>query len=95
MSGVPRAPKWDKDGQPANLPAAAEDADEWLALLERNISEGSGQWKQTTLTKLRACRASLRKFLPAEDMPKAAMVPEKSRRITHPKLGVIVHRLVG
>ena len=57
-------PEWDDDGMPTNLLAAAEDADEWLALIER--LHGLRRWKFSepdSLTKLRACRAELRLFM--------------------------------
>lgn len=57
-------PEWDDDGMPTNLLAAAEDADEWLALIER--LHGLRRWKFSepdSLTKLRACRAELRRFM--------------------------------
>lgn len=57
-------PEWDDDGMPQNLLAAAEDADEWLALIER--LHGLRRWKFSepdSLAKLRACRSELRRFM--------------------------------
>ena len=57
-------PEWDDDGMPQNLLASAEDADEWLALIER--LHGMRRWKFSepdSLEKLRACRAELRRFM--------------------------------
>lgn len=47
-----------------NLLAAAEDADEWLALIERLHS--LRRWKLSepaSIKKLRGCRAELRRFM--------------------------------
>lgn len=59
-------PEWDEGGEAKTLAAAAEDADEWLALIERLHNEGRGPWKfsdLTSLEKLRGCRRALRMFL--------------------------------
>lgn len=67
-------PKW-VDGAPANLEAAAEDADEWLALIER--LHALGRWRFSdpqSLPKLRACRGALR-----EHMAQAARQQEQSK----------------
>ena len=60
---APRA-EWDDAGEAASLAAAAEDADEWLALIER-LHE-SGRWKFSeadSAEKLRGCRRALRRLL--------------------------------
>ena len=57
-------PEWNAEGMPMNLLAAAEDADEWLALIER--LHALRRWKFSepdSLEKLRACRSELRRFL--------------------------------
>ena len=54
-------PAWNDAGEAATLAAAAEDADEWLDLIERLHSRGV--WKFSdgeSLQKLRECRKSLR-----------------------------------
>lgn len=58
--------EWDEDGEAATLAAAAEDADEWLALIERLHNDGRGPWKfsdATSLERLLGCRRALRRFL--------------------------------
>lgn len=58
------APAWNDAGQPANLAAAAADAEEWLLLMGRLVDAGA--WKLSrpeNREKLRHCRAQLRKFL--------------------------------
>lgn len=62
-------PEWDVDGEPLSLAAAAEDADEWLGLIERLHAEGRGPWKfsdTNSLEKLRGCRRALRRFLASD-----------------------------
>lgn len=57
-------PMWNDAGEAATLAAAAEDADEWLLLIER--LHGRGVWKfpdGESLQKLRCCRESLRSRL--------------------------------
>ena len=54
-------PMWNDVGEAATLAAAAEDADEWMALIE--CLHARGVWKFSdgeSLQKLRACRESLR-----------------------------------
>ena len=54
-------PIWNDAGEAATLAASAEDADEWLDLIERLHSRGV--WKFSdgeSLQKLRGCRESLR-----------------------------------
>jgi hypothetical protein len=56
--------QWTPEGEPMTLQAAAEDADEWLALIER--LNAAGVWnfsQQDTAEKLRGCRKALRWFL--------------------------------
>ena len=60
---------WDDDGEATTLAAAAADADEWLALIERLHNNGRGPWKFSdpeSLGKLKGCRASLKRFIDAE-----------------------------
>lgn len=60
---------WDDAGEATTLVAAAADADEWLALIERLHNNGCGPWKFSdpdSAVKLRGCRASLRRFIDAE-----------------------------
>lgn len=59
-------PEWDEAGEAKTLAAAAEDSDEWMALIERLHNNGRGPWKFSqpdSLQKLRGCRAALRRFL--------------------------------
>lgn len=59
-------PEWDTVGEALTLAAAAEDADEWMALIERLHNNGRGPWKFSepdSLEKLRGCRQALRRFL--------------------------------
>ncbi len=64
-----------------NLLAAAEDADEWLALIER--LNALRRWKFSepdSLEKLRACRSELRRFLvPNAELRGAKPIGEASR----------------
>ena len=60
---------WDGAGEATTLAAAAADAGEWLALIERLHDNGRGPWKFSdpeSAGKLRGCRASLHKFIDAE-----------------------------
>lgn len=57
-------PEWNDIGEAATLAGAAEDADEWLALIER--LHHAGRWKfsdSDSAEKLRGCRQVLRRFL--------------------------------
>jgi hypothetical protein len=54
---VPAGPKW-TDGEPANLAAAAEDADRWLVFLQEGRTPQGREVKA-----LADCRAALRKHL--------------------------------
>lgn len=71
-----QAPEWD-GGKPANLQAAARDADEWLALIQRLNDAGRWRFSQPdSRSKLDGCRAALSKILcaPAQQavpMPRA------------------------
>lgn len=59
-------PEWDENGEGRTLAAAAEDADEWMALIERLHNNGRGPWKfsdATNLERLRGCRRNLRRCL--------------------------------
>ena len=59
--------EWDEAGEPMTFAAAASDADEWLALIERLHNEGQGPWKFSepdSLEKLLGCRNNMRRFLP-------------------------------
>ena len=63
-------PEWDEAGEAKTLAAAAEDADEWMALIERLHNNGRGPWKFSqpdSLEKLRGCRRALRRFLTPND----------------------------
>lgn len=58
-----QAPEWD-GGKPANLQAAARDADEWLALIQRLNDAGRWLFSQPdSRPKLDGCRAALSKIL--------------------------------
>ena len=66
-------PEWDEAGEAKTLAAAAEDADEWMALIERLHNNGRGPWKFSqpdSLEKLRGCRRALRRFLTHNDQAK-------------------------
>jgi len=61
-------PEWNEEGEAMTLASAAEDADEWLALIERLHNDGLGPWKFSdahSLDRLRGCRRALRHFLVA------------------------------
>lgn len=60
---------WDDAGEATTLAAAAADADEWLALIERLHNNGRGPWKFSdpeSAGNLSGCRASLHRFIEAE-----------------------------
>lgn len=58
-------PSWDSAGQPTNLAAAAADAGEWLALIERLVASGAWKFGQPdSMERLRGCRAQLARLLP-------------------------------
>ena len=72
-------PDWDEAGEAATLAAAAEDADEWMALIERLHDHGRGPWKFSepdSLEKLRGCRRALRRFL-TPNAEVTGLAPEK------------------
>lgn len=74
-------PEWDTVGEALTLAAAAEDADEWMALIERLHNNGRGPWKFSepdSLEKLRGCRQALRRFL----TPNAAMCGGQKERLS-------------
>lgn len=56
-SNIPASPKW-VDGEPANLAAAAEDADRWLEFLQEGRTPQGREIKA-----LADCRAALRRML--------------------------------
>lgn len=63
LSPAQQAPEW-VGGEPANLQAAARDADEWLALIQR--LNDAGRWRFSrpdSRPKLDGCRAALSKIL--------------------------------
>lgn len=56
--------EWDEHGYPKTLAAAAEDAYEWLVLIDRLHTRGSWKFSQPdSLEKLRGCMKNLREFL--------------------------------
>ena len=60
---------WDDAGEATTLAAAAADADEWLALIERLHDNGRGPWKfsdPASIGNLKGCRAALNRFIEAE-----------------------------
>ncbi len=64
------APAWDGEGVAMNLAAAAMDAGEWLALIERLHSAGRWPFSEPdSLAKLQGCRASLAAQLAAFPAP--------------------------
>lgn len=77
------APEWIA-GEPANLQAAARDADEWLALIQRLNDAGRWRFSQPdSRAKLDGCRVALSKILCAH-APKA--VPMTDEQKAAPKL---------
>ncbi len=63
-------PKWSAAGEPDNLAAAAADAGEWLALIER--AHAAGRWKfsqSDSLSRLQGCRTMLQKYLGSDHVP--------------------------
>lgn len=70
-----QAPEWD-GGKPANLQAAARDADEWLALIQRLNDAGRWLFSQPdSRPKLDGCRAALSKILCAPAQQAVPMTP--------------------
>ena len=75
------APEWD-GGEPANLQAAARDADEWLALIQRLNDAGRWLFSQPdSRPKLDGCRAALSKILCAPAQQAVPMTDEQVDRI--------------
>ena len=59
-------PAWSESGLPATMAAAAEDAGQWLELIERLHGNGRGPWffsQDNSLGKLKGCRRELSRFL--------------------------------
>jgi hypothetical protein len=59
-------PSWSESGLPTTIAAAAEDADQWLQLIEKLHGNGRGPWlfsEVDSLGKLKGCRRELRRFL--------------------------------
>lgn len=76
-----QAPEWD-GGKPANLQAAARDADEWLALIQRLNDAGRWQFSQPdSRAKLDGCRSALSKILCAPAQQAVPMTDEQVDRI--------------
>lgn len=76
-----QAPEWD-GGEPANLQAAARDADEWLALIQRLNDAGRWRFSQPdSRSKLDGCRAALSKILCAPAQQAVPMTDEQVDRI--------------
>lgn len=76
-----QAPEWD-GGKPANLQAAARDADEWLALIQRLNDAGRLRFSQPdSRPKLDGCRAALSKILCAPAQQAVPMTDEQVDRI--------------
>ena len=60
---------WDGAGEATTLAAAAANAGEWLALIERLHNNGRGPWKfsdPASIGNLKGCRAALHRFIDAE-----------------------------
>jgi len=63
-------PEWDEVGEARTLAAAAYDADEWMALIQRLNDSGRGPWKFSdpeSAEKLRGCRKALKRLLPIDE----------------------------
>ena len=63
-------PEWDEGGEARTLAAAAYDADEWMALIQRLNDSGRGPWKFSdpeSAEKLRGCRKALKRLLPIDE----------------------------
>ncbi len=81
LSPAQHAPEWD-GGEPANLQAAARDADEWLALIQRLNDAGRLRFSQPdSRPKLDGCRAALSKILCAPAQQAVPMTDEQVDRI--------------
>jgi len=76
-----QAPEWD-GGEPANLQAAARDADEWLALIQRLNDAGRWLFSQPdSRPKLDGCRAALSKILCAPAQQAVPMTAEQRAEV--------------
>jgi len=76
-----QAPEWD-GGEPANLQAAARDADEWLALIQRLNDAGRWLFSQPdSRSKLDGCRAALSKILCAPAQQAVPMTAEQRAEV--------------
>jgi len=76
-----QAPEWD-GGEPANLQAAARDADEWLALIQRLNDAGRWLFSQPdSRPKLDGCRAALIKILCAPAQQAVPMTAEQRAEV--------------
>lgn len=76
-----QAPEWD-GGEPANLQAAARDADEWLALIQRLNDAGRWRFSQPdSRSKLDGCRAALSKILCAPAQQAVPMTAEQRAEV--------------
>jgi len=76
-----QAPEWD-GGEPVNLQAAARDADEWLALIQRLNDAGRWLFSQPdSRSKLDGCRAALSKILCAPAQQAVPMTAEQRAEV--------------
>lgn len=66
-------PLWSDSGHPVNLQAAAADAFEWLAVLDRLVTAGEVQLGANgTRAQLRGCKSALKRFVQLEgELPNA------------------------
>ena len=81
-----QAPEWD-GGEPANLQAAARDADEWLALIQRLNDAGRLLFSQPdSRPKLDGCRAALSKILCAAHPQAVPMTGKQARLLSREEL---------
>ena len=64
------APEWTKDGEPANLEAAAHDATVWLELVRLRFAETP--LLRGNRAELDGCIAALHRLLPAAPTPQEA-----------------------
>lgn len=68
------------DGEPQNLQAAAADADEWLALIERLHAAGRWQFSESdSRYKLACCRDALQRFL-RPNVEAKGLAPKRNQR---------------
>lgn len=76
--------KWDENGEPMTLAAAALDADEWMRLMESQCAQGVWAISPTNIERLRECRRELHSFLkqnPAGEQPKTGGKMELHERL--------------